>query len=695
MILAFDLEQIGGYGTGTLGDVKISEGATQTLNSYARVVGIDANTITIDTETMTLGAFEQFRAGEEILVHCSATNRGTPDYLGKYMVAKILLVTGNILTLDKTMFTVDLNYEYVQAVTVANFDCLTLGKGAVVTPPPYNPFHHHGGIVALKCWDTLKFDGGSINLVDCGIPANRKNALRPAVLQETPANGESDFALLSGQENFMTADKLVMNAGDGVAFIVAKKLIISESSRIGNPNTHGAQFCRGASNSVGVKPANITNVGGSTIFIAAETIEKFSPKMIAKYRNVDLFEGRGLCRCYIASNTKLRADEGLYAYDVLSNPVRLQEFGVKDFGDGSFGDLENPTAPLNNYAHVVSIQQDGYRLKIAGETLRGLAPIKTGALVLVQVIQLSTQAVSNAGKISVARVLDRTNDAVILDFPAPQVDLNRYAMQIISIPQFDNLTISGNYDKTTAFGSPKGGVTSIGGVCAVACANTLNLSGGRINVEGKGGAVGYGKRGLAVISNAGCNDRLPLGEGHGSVFILTKKLICDENSRIGATYSGAGAGRFGGSNYDNQNAGGGYSGAPDEDGGASGGGYIGGGAGSSDSNSRGLGGSGAAGGTLGHLNEFIATEVTGGYGSSGKPSGKYAGGSQGSHVMIIADSCAGLSVANISTGGDGGKTQNAQENGKPGAAGFGGGGAKNGSSGGSGGFAFVYANNVA
>ena len=196
--MAYDLRQIGEYGTGELGDLKITDGAVNNINSYARVTAINGSTITIDVENMIEGAYEQFRAGIEILVHVSATNGTSADDLGKYLVTKITLVDGNVLTLDRQMFTVDLTYYYVQAVTFANFDCLTLGTGAVIVPPAYNPFHFVGGIVAIKCWDTLKFEGGSINLVDCGIPANRKTYLRPLDSQETAANGEGDNALLSG-----------------------------------------------------------------------------------------------------------------------------------------------------------------------------------------------------------------------------------------------------------------------------------------------------------------------------------------------------------------------------------------------------------------------------------------------------------------------------------------------------------------
>ena len=693
--MAYDLRQIGEYGTGELGDLKITDGAVNNINSYARVTAINGSTITIDVENMIEGAYEQFRAGIEILVHVSATNGTSADDLGKYLVTKITLVDGNVLTLDRQMFTVDLTYYYVQAVTFANFDCLTLGTGAVIVPPAYNPFHFVGGIVAIKCWDTLKFEGGSINLVDCGIPANRKTYLRPLDSQETAANGEGDNALLSGFENHVTAGRFILNAGDGAAFIVAKKMICHESSRIGNPATHGAQFCRGAANSVGVKPSNITNVGGSTILIAAETIENFTPKMIAKYRDANVMDGRGLCRCYIASNTKLRADEGLYAFDVLSNDTRARDvIGIESFGDGSFGDMTNPTVPLNNYAHVVSIHQGGHRLRIAGETLRGLAPIKTGALVLVQVIQKTARNISEAGKIVVAKVIKREYDAITLSFPAPKVDLDKYLLQIISIPQFENLTISTNYTATIPFGK-RTGVTAIGGVCAIACSGTLNLNDGKINVEGKGGAAPYGQNGFAVLSNAGCADRLPLGEGHGSVFILAKDLVANDNTRIGATYSGAGtSGRLGGSNSSGSNQGGGYAGAVDEDGTGSGGGYLGGGAGS-ENFERALGGNGAAGGAGTTGGAFDGTKVAGGYGSNGKSFGKFAGGSQGSHLMIVADNITGLTVANISTGGEGGKTLAEADCGKPGAAGYGGGGSKGGSSGGGAGFAFVYTNAVA
>ena len=375
--------------------------------------------------------------------------------------------------------------------------------------------------MVIKCWNTFYFEGGNIDLTDCGIPANRKNALRPLHFQETAANGLTDKARLAGRENFITKDRFLLNAGDGALFLMTKNLVCDENSRIGNPKTHGAQFCRGAVDSVGVKPSNITNIGGSTILIAAENIENFTPKIIAKYRSADKPEGKGLCRCYIASNTELRTDEGLYAKDIISNENRVRELGIENFGDGSFGDCVNPATPLNNYAEVVDISQGGYKFRTKNLTLSGMALFSTNALVMALAVQKSDTFTKDAGKFIIGRIIKRENNSFILDKPF-DISTEKYNVQLISIPQFNNLTISNNYTATPKYDGKKQGVF------AVAVADTFNLEGGKINVEGKGGAAPYRRAGLAYIGNAQNCGRLPIGEGHGSVFILAKNLVLND-----------------------------------------------------------------------------------------------------------------------------------------------------------------------
>lgn len=689
--MAFDIDEIGGYGTAKLGDVEISEGTLETLNSYARIRAIDElddYKIVIDSDSAIIGTYENFVAGNEVLVHVSSSPQET-EYLGRYLVAKILLVGNGILTLDKKVTDImprdKFSFYSMQVVTFANFDCLTLKKTGAIMPPIYDPYKFCGGIVTLKCWDSLNFEGGHINLSECGIPANRKTFLRPLTEQETAANGEGDFAKFSGQENFITAGKFLLNAGDGAAFIVAKNIYGNADSRIGNVETHGAAFCRGAENSVGVKPSNVTNKGGSTIFIAADNFYNFNPKMIAKYRDAKLFEGAGLCRCYIATNTTLPNDEGLYSYDVIDNPQRLKLLNINDFGDGKFGDIVNPKKPINNYARVTSISQGNCRLTISNETTNGLAPIETGAKILLQVIQKTNHFVEDAGKILVAKILSRVQDVIVIDIPAPKIDLTNYVLQVVSIPQFENFTLNENYTATPKFNGNVGGVLAfmVNGVC--------DISSGKLNVEDKGGAVAYGSNGLKFIGNAQMCDKLPLGEGHGSIFIVAKTLTLNDTSRIGARYSGEGTGnRLGGNNSSGTNLGGGYSGSFDEDGQGSAGGYIGGGA-STENDVGGIGGSGACGGTYENYSELDRSKVSGGYGSNGKNFGKYAGGRQGAHIFVAAGKINNFSQKVFSTGGGGGQ---GKLNGAGGAAGYGGGAAYGGSSGGSSGFCFIYTSEV-
>lgn len=666
--MAFNLKEYGGLLDGELGDFTISEGAYDKINSYVRVKKITGNVIEIDIDSMIEGDKCTFRAGTQVMLHVSSTNRTDAEYLGLYTFANITLVNNDTITLDKDVGAifegVDLNYESVQAISVPNLDCVHLNAGGILTPPVFNPYTFCGGILVIKCWNTFEFNGGHILLTDCGIPANRKNALRPLHFQETAANGETDQAKYAGQENFITKERFLLNAGDGAVFIMAKNIICHEDSRIGNINTHGAQFCRGNKTSVGVKPSNIINIGGSSILLAAETIQNFTPKLIAKYRSADAKEGRGLCRCYIASNTKLRNDEGLYAYDTISNPARVRELGVEDFGNGSFGSSENPALPLNNYAKVSSINQGGYKFNVSTKTLSGLTPFRQNSLVIALATQKTAKHTQDAGKFAVARILSLTNDSVTLD-KSLDVDTNNYTVQLISVPEFANLTITNNYNYTPKFEN------GVGGVFAVAVSDTFDISGGKINLEGKGGGVGYGRAGLAFIGNAQNSDKLPIGEGHGSAFILAKKLVMNENSRIGATYSGNNP--VGGNNTDGTNKGGGYAGAEDENNSGSGGGFVGGGS------YGGNGGSGASGGTS-TRGEFDATKEVGGYGSNG------TGGLQGAHLMIIADSIEGFTQSAISTGGGAAKGAVA------GSASQGGGGSKT-ESGGSGGFAFIYTNN--
>ncbi|MBR3746647.1 MAG: hypothetical protein IKN27_06770, partial [Selenomonadaceae bacterium] len=229
------------------------------------------------------------------------------------------------------------------------------------------------------------------------------------------------------------------------------------------------------------------------------------------------------------------------------------------------------------------------------------------------------------------------------------------ADQIIAIPQFGNFTLSTTNSGTLKFNGAQGGIF------AIAVKDTCNLSSGIIDVLAKGGGAAYGRAGLGVIGNAQDNDKLPLGQGHGSIFILANKLTMNSATRLG--FNGNGAKVYSYRCTNNQ-----YS------------------------------GSGASNGT---------GSYNGGYGSNGiagtsyRESNGYYYHCQGAHVMIVADTITGFNMSSICTGGGWTSWGN-------GAAGVGGSSTTHGyysynggaassstanSSGGSSGWAFVYCNN--
>ena len=585
--------KISDYGSGALGTVTTVSG---TLNSSARVTAVTATSITINTSTQTTGT-ATFTVGAKVMIHVSATTSSSyKTYLGRYMLANIVSVNNGVLVLDANpttcIPTANLSQYYVQAIAVAEFANLTLSSGTTVSPVAYSVTNYHGGIVAIMCSGTLTFSGGHISLTDRGIPVANKT-LRPTL---TNYDVEADTTDYAGYENSGTQTYFLLNAGDGACFIAAKKMVCSTSSRIGNVSTRGYQFYRGNSTSVTYNetaPSGVTNVGGSTILIAAETITSFTPYMISKYRAKASTAGQGICRCYIASETKLRNDEGLYAYDVISTPGRIKDMNIKNFGNGSFGDITNITTQMNNYATVTAIS--GVKVTYKNATTTGLAQITTGALVMIHWNHKGSSYVTDAGRFWLANVLSNTGTVLTLDSAPPSISVSNYACQVVSIPQATNFTLSGTNSATPAFDGAQGGIF------AIAVKNTANISDGKIDVREKGGGKAYARAGLAVIGNAQDANKLPIGQGHGSVFILAQNLTMNTNTRLGHTSTGAGAFKYK------------YSSAS--------------GAGVDDP-----------------LSNYAP-----GYGSNGSGAVKYR--PQGAHLVIVADKITGFALSAICTGG--------------------------------------------
>lgn len=640
--MAFDLDgQALGYGSGTTNFEPTA--GNHTINAYARVTNITKKTITIADATDA----SKFAAGTEVLLQI--VNVDSTSYrskLGGWRVCKIKSVNGSVLTVSNTpskLIKESLSHTTTQLITVPTYKNVTLNEGVSIKPTPYA--NGRGGVVAFKCSGTLKFDGGHIDLTNAGLTTAR-TLLKQEANQSTPDSRYKH----SCWENYATQKHFTLQQGDGAAFIICKKLVGNSNSRIGNPAAQGVHYQRGMNNNPSWKNspvgnlANFSMAGGSSILICAGSHSGLSVKMFAKYRSLGVATSddeitRGFGRCYIATETALTLDEACYAADRISTPSRLQDtFNIKDFGDGSDGIPADTAAMLNNYARVSAISDDRSVVTYAARTTSGFAGWKTGALVMIHAMHKDGN-VKYSGRFHIARIIGIKGSKITLDAPIPSISAfnpTYYNFQIVTIPQYESFTLTDENAATSAYNDDK----LRGGIFAIAVNGTCDLSGGKINVMGKGGGDAYGLTGLKYISNQGMATRLPIGQGHGSVFILAKHLIMNSETRIGATYSGA---NYGGSTPFS-------AGNPQY-------GYIGSQSGDLADNDKsansdstlGLDGTRGFGGKGGTQSE----NHNGGTGSNATGAVKSKeGGRQGAHVMIVADKITGFNMAAISTGGE-------------------------------------------
>lgn len=686
--MSFDILAARYYGTGALGTV--TDPTTQ-INSYAKVTARGTKTITIDRANASIGAVD-FVAGTEILMHISgaATGLGEANNLGKYKFAKIMSVDGDTLTLSDDPLDLSTSNYFYQAIAVPHYKTLTINN--TIAPPAFDTAKGYGGILVIKASNQLTLKG-KINLNGKGLPFG---ANRPLLAQEV--NGTLDTDLYSGYENYDTAKHFVLNMDSGAAMIIAKTIEFNDNARIGNPNSKGVSRCRGAADSANKPSDEVSNVGGATILIAAKTINGFNPAVISKYRATSMDTPLGLGRAYIATESRLQNDEGLYAYDCLNTPERLKkDTFIEGCGDSRHGAANNAQAlkQQNNYAKVTAISEDGQTFTLTDKTTDGVAKFETGALVMIHASYKSSY--THIGRFIVSKVISTTTSSITLEkkistLNLSDFDTSHYNFQAITIPQYNSFTLSGTNDKALKYDGTKGGIF------AIAVNGTCDLRGGTISVVKKGGS----RYSLDYTSSNRMKNRLPIGAGNGSVFILAKSLKVNENTRIGGTYTGKG---FGGAN--NTSLQGGYKGKSSYN---------------ADSNSAkyiGQGGSGAGGGKqLEGLDGGYADERTcNGNAVVAEEKRKYLDGAHGASLFIVADTIDGLGLDCLSTGGKGGsRNAGMASEGAHGGCGYGGAGAPNtnqagsggyhgggggyksssgstsGSGGGAGGFCFIYCN---
>jgi len=310
---------------------------------------------------------------------------------------------------------------------------------------------------------------------------------------------------------------------------------------------------------------------------------------------------------------------------------------VGGFGDGSLGDatISSTNIQLNSYANVTAISSDGKTLTIGAPSVGSYGGFVAGQEIMFHVTGCLTSATADLGKYGFAKILSVGTGQIVLDTAVLIINLSNYICQIVTVPNFNNLTVN------CAISALAYNSTGKYGGIIIAKAKTMDLTNGSLLAVWKGipiGATTSGENSLKpagiTTSNSDIINRIIMPQGNGIVIPITSNLILSPTSRLGANWSGALSATH------NQIA--------SENGGA---GYGGGAA------TLGLGSSGCTASTnlKGGDNSAIGglAGYCGGYLYSYK---SYGGtpGAGGAVVIILASIITGFTLACFSTGGGGG-----------------------------------------
>lgn len=198
------------------GSDSVSMRATDTvpINSYAKVTAVSA-----DYKTFTLSSFVTgqvaFATGKLVMIHQLQKSSGQDINSGKFILAKIVSISGSNYTVD-TAFECDPSSYYVQMLTVPQVGTMSATGNFAATQAWSNGV---GGIFAIACNGTLTLNG-QINLEGKGTFNGVVNKL---------------------VGNHFMKHRLYIGQGNGTAFILANELNLSSSTRIGG-RYDGATF---------------------------------------------------------------------------------------------------------------------------------------------------------------------------------------------------------------------------------------------------------------------------------------------------------------------------------------------------------------------------------------------------------------------------------------------------------------------
>ncbi|MBQ7515308.1 MAG: hypothetical protein IJS96_03410 [Schwartzia sp.] len=206
-----DINRYGGFGTGALGTRTISSTTTR-INSFAKVTAISNNGYTVTIANALPGSYGSFEAGQEVMFHVTNTTAAKVEHFGKYGIATIQVVDGSNLTLSKAVPVTDITGLTCQLVTIPQFEDVTIASA--LQAEAWNATSGRGGILAIKAKGTVDLRNGSL-------------------ISEGKGMSTGERATVDDMDNYYLHEKLPMSEGNGIVVVIAKELLLAETSRLG------------------------------------------------------------------------------------------------------------------------------------------------------------------------------------------------------------------------------------------------------------------------------------------------------------------------------------------------------------------------------------------------------------------------------------------------------------------------------
>ena len=215
-----------------------------------------------------------------------------------------------------------------------------------------------------------------------------------------------------------------------------------------------------------------------------------------------------------------------------------------DFGSGVLGTVTNPTGQIISYANVTSIAVDGKSIVIGVPSIGNYGIFRAGAEVLIHVSGCRVDKTEYYGAYTYVGIQAVNGNQLVLMKSVldtiPKEELPNYIVQVVLVAQFKKLVLNNGYSiSPIEYNSTQ----KYGGVLAIKCRITLDISDGKILSEGCGLDAGSPLKPAGfVMTNEELATRAPLNTGNGAIFCTALNTVLSNKSRIGASWSGKGIG---------------------------------------------------------------------------------------------------------------------------------------------------------